>query len=382
MVSRLEDSPCGDLVPIENGRMAFAPHPLPRSLELDLPLISRLDEASRAVATLSGVGETIPNPNLLIRPFMRREAVLSSRIEGTQASLSDLFRFEVSGRYRVKGDVAEVFNYVKALEEGLRLLDRLPVSLRLINQMHSILMSGVRGQEGRPGQIRTTQVWLGVPGTPIEEARFIPPPAYLVRDALADWERFANEEMDLPPLVQCALLHYQFETIHPYMDGNGRIGRLLVVLFLCAKRVLRTPLLYLSAYFERDRQEYYDQLLRVSATGDWGTWLNYFFGGVIEQARDALSRARQLRELQEKYRGLLQASRESGNALRLVDELFAIPYMTAPLASLLLEVTNAGARGILDRLEEQGIVELVPDSWPRLYVAKQVLEVIHAESAT
>lgn len=203
-----------------------------------------------------------------------------------------------------------------------------------------------------------------------------------MRDALADWERFANEDMHLPPLVKCALLHYQFETIHPYLDGNGRIGRLLVVLFLYAKQVLRTPLLYLSAYFERDRQEYYDQLLRVSASGDWGTWLNYFLSGVIQQARDALSRARQLRELREEYRGLLQASRESGNALRLVDELFAMPYMTAPLASRLLEVTNSGALGILDRLEEQSIVEPVPDSWPRLYVAKNVMEIIHAESAT
>ena len=373
-VTELKGSPSGRLVPIESGQMAFVPHLLPRRLDLDSPLVYRLDAASRAVATLAGVGETIPNPHLLTAPFMRREAVLSSRIEGTQASISDLFLYEASRRPR--GDVLEVANYVKALEEGIGLLEKLPISLRLINQLHATLLTGVRGQDKRPGELRAEQVWIGSADTPIEDARYIPPPAPLVRDAILDWERFANDDLQMPPLVQCALLHYQFEAIHPYLDGNGRIGRLVIVLFLHAKQVIRTPLLYLSAYFERDRQRYYDQLFRVSVTGDWGTWLHYFLEGVAEQAEDALLRVRSLRDLQAGYRAVLQERRESSNALRLLDALFVLPYVTAPLAAKLLGVTTTGARGILDRLVEAGILLQIPDAWPRLYEATAILEAV------
>lgn len=380
VVKTLEKSSMGHLVPLGEGHAAFVPDPLPRNIDLDASLVYRLDQASRAMGTLAGVGETVPNPHLLTAPFMRREAVLSSRIEGTQASLSDLFLYEAS--HRPRGDVLEVVNYVRALEEGLRLLDKLPICLRLINQVHATLMLGVRGGNKRPGALRTTQVWIGSEGTPIDDARYIPPPAALLLEAMADWERFANERVKMPPLVQCGLLHYQFEAIHPYLDGNGRIGRLLIVLFLCATQVLSTPLLYLSAYFERDRQEYYDQLFRLSATGDWSTWLHYFLEGVTEQANDALFRIRQVRDLQERYRTRLQAKPESGNAFHLLEALFAQPYMTAPSASELLGLTNPGARGILDRLVEIGVLQLIPDTWPRLYVAMELLELIEAADAT
>ena len=376
--AQLANSPCGRLVPTDWGQKAFVPRPLPRSVDLSTSMVIRLDEASRAVATLAGVGETIPNPYLLANPFMSREAVLSSRIEGTQASLSDLFLYEASGSRRPKNDVIEVVNYIKALNEGIELLVKLPISLRLINRMHSVLLAGVRGEEKRPGEFRTKQVWIGSAGTPIEEAKFIPPPASFVVEAMADWERFVNERSVMPPLIQCALMHYQFEAIHPYMDGNGRIGRLLIVLFLCERKVLPVPLLYLSAYFEADRQKYYDQLYRLSATGDWGRWLEYFLKGVVEQAHDALNRARRVRVLQETYRARLQELRASGNSVRLVDELFERPYMTAPQASRLLGVTVAGARGILDRLQEAGIVASTPGTWPRVYVARELFDVIHA----
>lgn len=219
-------------------------------------------------------------------------------------------------------------------------------------------------------------MWIGPEGTLLQDARYVPPPPGMVLDVVSDWERFANEELEMPRLVQCALLHYQFEAIHPYLDGNGRIGRLLIALFLYAKGVLRTPLLYLSAYFEADRQAYYDQLLRVSATGDWSTWLEYFLTGVTEQATDALFRTRRLREMHDRYRSLLQESRESINAVRLVDELFAMPFMTAPQASRVLGITTAGARRVLDRLAERGLVKLSPGSWPRLYVADELLEAL------
>ena len=192
---------------------------------------------------------------------MRREAVLSSRIEGTQASLSDLLAYEAS--HRARGDVREVVNYITAIEQGIGMLDQLPICIRLADQLHSTLMAGVRGHERHPGELRDEQVWIGSEGTPIQDARFIPPPANRVLETLGDWERFANEPVEFPPLVQCALLHYQFEAIHPYLDGNGRIGRLLIILFLCAQGVLPTPLLYLSAYFERDRQEYYRRIYQV-----------------------------------------------------------------------------------------------------------------------
>lgn len=372
----LGKSPCGDIVPVAANQMAFVPHPLPRSLNFAPELVYRLDEASRAVAMLAGVGETIPNPHLLIRPFVRREAVLSSRIEGTQASLSDLFLHEASGMRRPKGDVFEVMNYVRALEHGLKLLDSLPVCLRLINEVHRVLLQGVRGQEKKPGELRNELVWIGSDGTALGTARYVPPPASLVRDLMLDLERFANEESRLPPLAQCALLHYQFEAIHPYPDGNGRIGRLLITLFLCWKRILPKPLLYLSAYFERNRVLYYDQLFDVSASGDWGAWLSYFFQGVAEQARDAIQRIRNVRELQDKYQRLLLERHESGNALRLVDYLFASPFVTMGAAAQTLNITYVGARGILERLRKAGIVERIEGSWPHIYVARELLGVI------
>src|SRR5437764_6784489 len=273
---RLGANAPGRLVPTEGRQYAFEPSPAPRSIRLSVDTVYLLDGASRAVSTLAGVGETLPNPHLLIQPFVRREAVLSSRIEGTQASISDVFRFEATGSSQGAGDVVEVFNYVAALELGLELLDALPICTRLTNRVHGRLLQGVRGQETRPGELRDTQVWIGAPGTPIEQARFVPPPPGSVPDLLADLERFGNEDVIIPPLVHCAMAHYQFEAIHPYVDGNGRVGRLLITLFLRTRGILPTPLLYLSAYFERNRQEYYDRLRAVSTAGDWETWIRFF----------------------------------------------------------------------------------------------------------
>ena len=366
-------------MPIGDALKAFVPDPIPREVNIDSGLIYRLDEASRAVATLAGAGETIPNPHLLIRPFMRREAVLSSRIEGTQASLSDLFMFEASGVQRK--DVVEVVNYIRALETGLELLDELPISLRLVNQLHERLLRGVRGRGKQPGVLRNEQVWIGSEGTSIGEARFVPPPPSYVRDLMLDWEHFVNETGNLPPLIQCALMHYQFEAIHPYLDGNGRVGRLLIVLFLCAKQVLSTPLLYLSVYFESNRDQYYEQLLNVSATGNWGPWLDYFLRGVTEQSIDALRRVRRLRELQERYRQMLQVKRGSGNTLRLAEELFASPYLTTPKAADTLGITQAGARRILERLVNHGVLQEVEGTWPRLFFAEEIMDAIHTREA-
>jgi Fic family protein len=369
------------LVPTIEGQMAFVPDPLPRQVDLNASLVYLLDQASRAVATLAGIGETLPNPHLLIRPFVRREAVLSSRIEGTQASISDLFLFEAAGERRASGDVKEVANYVWALDYGLNRLDELPLSMRLVNEIHAKLLAGVRGGERAPGQLRTRQVWIGPEGTSIQEARFVAPPPGHLAALLEDWEKFLHEDLQLPPLIQCAMMHYQFEAIHPYIDGNGRIGRLLITLFLCAKDVLPTPLLYLSACFDAHRIEYYDRLYAVSAAGDWEHWLRFFLQGVAEQAKDALLRSRRVRALQDKYRLVLQAGGASGNALRLLDELFAHPFMTVPFAHQLLGISQQGARNILERLAQAGIVHPDQTKWPRMYVITELLQAIEAPVA-
>lgn len=375
--SRLQTSPIGRLVPSYKGELAFVPNKLPRELVLSPRLVNQLDRASRAVSVLAGIGETLPNPHLLIRPFLRREAVLSSMIEGTQASISDVYLYEASGSKRnPSGDAREVVNYVHALERGLELLETLPLSVRLFNEVHAVLMQGVRGRERRPGEIRTEQVWIGTVGTDIGEARFVPAPADYVRDLLTDLEHFLNEDLQLPPLIRCALMHYQFETIHPYFDGNGRVGRLLVVLQLCAAKVLPTPMLYLSAYLEHHRQRYYDSLYELSVTGEWEEWMTFFLAGVEEQSNDAIVRSRRVRDLQDQYRKQLQKGRASGNALRLLDALFETPFMTPSSAASILDVTWVGAKGVLERLRAAGVVELMRERTPLMYVARDLLRVI------
>lgn len=375
-MQRLITSPCGHLVPTIEGQRAFVPDPLPSELSMSPSLVSLLDRASRAVGELSGVGETIPNPHLLTRPLLRREAVLSSRIEGTIASLSDVFAYEAESRHRPGGDVAEVINYVKALEQGIARLDTLPISLRLVNELHARLLYGVRGQESRAGEFRKQQVWIGTPGFSIGAAKFIPPPPEYLPALFHDWESFVNESNDMPPLVRCALMHYQIEAIHPYSDGNGRIGRLLITLFLSASGLLRIPLLYLSAYFERNRESYYEELFNVGATGDWERWLEYFLRGVHQEAGDVVERIRRIRSLQDEWRGLLIGRREAASVLRLLEEFFARPILTASQAAEALGISDAGTRRVLGQLIDAGIVTRHGDRWPRLYVSQRLLEEI------
>lgn len=369
----LSGSPRGELVPTIEGQSAFVPYPLPRELQMSPDAVLLLDDASRAISTLAGVGETVSNPHMLIRPFARREAVLSSRIEGTVASLSDLFAYEAGGGRQGNGDTREVFNYVQALEYGIQRLADLPISYRLVNELHARLMAGVRGERMSPGHFRTGQVWIGAPGSGIRDARFVPPPPGRLRELFYEWEDFVNNANSLPPLVRCALMHYQIEAIHPYIDGNGRIGRLLITLFLCASGVLATPLLYMSAYFERDRQRYYDELLNASRTGDWERWLSYFLKGVYLESRDALARIRRVRDLASEWRDALISRRESANGMRVLDELLANPVITAQRVAKLLGVSYPGARRILGRLEEAGIVRRIEGARPSLYAAERLI---------
>ena len=274
-IALFRNSPSGRLTRASGGYWAFVPNPLPPKLEWDNALVSLISKADIAVGTLSGLGETLPNPHLLIYPFIRREAVLSSRIEGTRSSLSDLLLFEAT-KIEKQRDVKEVQNYVHAMEYGLKRLNELPLSLRFIRELHSILMEGVRGEQATPGEFRQSQNWIGPPGCTLDEAIFIPPPVPQMQECLNQLEDFLHTEKDLPLLVRLALVHYQFEAVHPFLDGNGRIGRLLITLFLCQRKVLTKPLLYLSAFFERHRQDYYDLLLKVSREAGWREWIEFF----------------------------------------------------------------------------------------------------------
>lgn len=377
-MQQLMHSACGELVPIDEGLQAFVPDPLPRELNLSPGLVSLLDRASRAIATLDGVGETILNPHLLIRPLLRREAVLSSRIEGTFASLADVFSYEAGNERSASDDVREVINYIEALEQGIQALESMPISFRLANQMHARLLAGVRGEHRLTGEFRKIQVYIGSPLSSISDARFIPPPPDRLRELFYGWEQFVNDSIEMPPLVRCGLMHYQLETIHPYQDGNGRIGRLLITLFLISSGVLSSPLLYLSAYFERDRQRYYDELLAVSVSCDWERWLRYFLTGVLRESRDVQVRIRHIRSLQDSYRELLEDRREAISSLRLVEQLFANPIITVRGAANVLGMSIAGARRVLNRLESAGLVRHDSQTWPPLYIADDILDALQA----
>ena len=373
LLTRLGTDCYGSLVPTIDGEQAFVPCLLPRELVLSPRLVFLQDEASRAVSTLKGVGETVSNPRLLIRPLLRREALLSSMIEGTVASLTEVFSHEVR-QSKPTEDVREVINYVMALEAGIKALESLPISFRLVNQINERLLTGVRGEERHPGSFRAGQVWIGPPGSSIREARFVPPPPDQLRDLFLDWEEFANQSLEMPPLVRCAMMHYQFEAIHPYEDGNGRVGRLLITLYLIASGVLSAPLLYLSAYFERDRQRYYDELLNMSITGNWEQWLSYFLTGVRQEAQDMQTRIRSLRHLHDDYRQVLQSRRVPSSALQLLDDFFANPFMTVRAAANSLNMTASGASRVLDRLVDAGLVRRDTLGWPTLYVADKILD--------
>ncbi len=375
-----DDAP-GELVKTVEGIWAFVPAPLPPRFDIAPATISRLSAADFALGQLRGIGQMLPNAQLLIAPFLRREAILSSRIEGTIASLDQLILFEVepSGEPQ-NSDVGEVANYVSAMEYGLKRLEELPVSLRLIRELHEKLLTGVRGQDRRPGEFRQTQNAIGQQGRPVEEARYIPPPVVQMNQALSDFELFLHEPTELPILIQLALVHYQFEAIHPFLDGNGRIGRLLLSLLLCEKGYLTQPILYLSGFLEKHRDQYIDSLLRVSQNGDWIGWVNFFLEGVAEQSKDAVERSRLLLDLRQQYRERAQTARASALPLQLLDELFQIPGLTISMAQGLLGVTYVSAQRSVERLVGLGILEEVTGRQRnRVYLAPEILGIVNAE---
>jgi Fic family protein len=332
----------------------FAPKPMPRTLELSIDTIMALSSADNALGRLASAGKYLKEPSLFVRPYMTREAVASSRIEGTEASLSDVLQAEAVGGSRDDSDVREVQNYVEAFDHGLQRMDALPVSQRLMSELHEVLMQGVRGRDKRPGELRDLPVYLGSPTDSAETAVFVPPPAIALPELLSDWERFANQPPKLPVLVQCALLHYQFETIHPYMDGNGRLGRLMIVLYLRERGLLPAPLLYVSAYLEEHRREYYDRLQAVRERGEVNEWIQFFLTAVTVQSEDAVRRAEALFDLREEYRAKLAGTRS--RASEVVDLLFENPFVTARSVAERLSMTVQGALNLIRALEKKGFL--------------------------
>lgn len=364
------------------GHWTYDPDPLPPALAFSPDLVHHLSEADRALGELAGLGRMIPNPHLLIRPFLRREAILSSRIEGTQTDLEQLLQYEERPEKDPPGsDAREVGNYVLALEHGLRRLPELPVSLRLIRELHDVLMTGVRGGDRRPGHFRTVQNYISDGGGGIESARFVPPGPMDLDRVLSEFERYVGKPHDLPLLVWLALVHYQFETIHPFEDGNGRVGRLLISLLLVERQALTQPLLYLSAFFERNRSTYYDLLLGVSRDGDWDAWITFFLRGVRQQAVDAVRRSALLIDLWTGYRATLQAAGGSGRLLSLLDSVFADPLVTARRVGERLDVTPRAARQNIDRLVDAGILtEITGRQRDRMYLARDVVAIINRDT--
>lgn len=374
-----KDSKTGKLVPTLKG-MAFVPNPLPPPL-LDLaPLVPLVSRAERALGELSGIGRTLPNPYLLIRPFMRREAVASSKIEGTVTTLSQLLLFEVDEETsRTPDDAREVLNYVRALEHSLNRLDKLPISARLIREAHKILLTNVQSNRGAqvvPGEFRKDQNWIGA--KLIENARYVPPPPQEASRAMSDLEKYINDRDDeLPTLIQLALIHYQFEAIHPFPDGNGRVGRLLIPLILCERKEISQPLLYMSSYFEKNYSDYIDHMLTISQTGLWERWIAFFLDGIEETCKDAITRAQSLQVLQKSYYGKIQRARSSALLGRLIDLLFEHPAITVPYAAKRLQISYNAAKNNINRLVEAQILRpSASDNRPMVFVARDIVDTI------
>ena len=369
----------GKAIRTQTGYWAFLPAPLPPIIEWKTALVSALSEAERELSKLTTLAGNFPFPKLLTQPFVRQEAVLSSRIEGTRASLVDLYNYESAQLSFLEpdDDVREVHNYVRALDYGLERLETLPVSLRLIREIHAKLLEGVRGGQLAPGQFRRTQNWIGPAGSTIETATYVPPPVDEMRDTLHALEKFIHTDVDIPALVRAGLIHYQFEAIHPFLDGNGRVGRLLIMLLFHEWNILSQPLLNLSAYFERHRQEYYDHLLAVSQRGQWEAWLRFFLRGVGLQAQDSVFRMTRLQDIRTRYEILVQADRNPARMTAVIDFIFSRPILTIRQLEAALDMPYMAAKRYMDKLVDAEILqETTGYARNRVFLANEIFQAL------
>ncbi|MGB6043516.1 MAG: Fic family protein [Pirellulales bacterium] len=339
---------------------AFIPADLPPNppIAMDTELTKLLSDADRALGRLDGVSTVLPNPDLFVAMFVRQEAVLSSQIEGTQSTLQDVLAYEAEAAKDTQpGDVEEVVNYVAAMNHGLRRLPELPLSLRLMKEIHEKLLHGVRGSEWSPGDFRHSQNWIGPQGCTLATADFVPPPPHEMMQALDNLEHFIHDRESMPVLIQCGLIHAQFETIHPFLDGNGRVGRLMITFLLCERDILQRPLLYLSYYLKAHKAAYYDRLMAIRSDGDWEGWLKFFLRGVYEVSISATEVARQIMDMRERHRQLISTEVTSAsNAHKLLDHMFEKPTFSINQAKDMMGCAFATASSIVEQLEKLGLL--------------------------
>lgn len=347
-------SRAGKTVPQGTGYLAFVPASLPPQIAFDGEMIRLLSDADIALGRLAGITEILPNPELFVAMYVRKEAVLSSQIEGIQCTLDEVLEAEIDEDGVRTKDISDVVNYVDAMNFGMERLTTLPLSLRLIREIHSRLMAGVRGEHKDPGEFRKTQNWIGPQGATLSNAAFVPPPVPDMNAALADLEQFLHDRYSLPVSIQCAVTHLQFETIHPFLDGNGRIGRLLVPLMLHQREVMARPLLYISHYLKANRHEYYDRLMDVRVNGNWEGWVKFFLTGVAAVGHEAADTAKRI--VQFRTEAHQTAARMGKPELALIDHLFKHPIMDARTAEKLLGMAYATANNALSTLEKAGFV--------------------------
>lgn len=364
---------------------AFVPNPLPPSppLEFDAEIQELSGRAMLALGRLDGLANVLPNPAMFLYSYVRKEAVLSSQIEGTQSSLSDLLLFEMEGVAGVPiDDVQEVSNYVSAMNYGLKRLEKLPLSLRLLQEIHGVLMKKGRGSDKGPGEFRRSQNWIG--GARPGNAAFVPPPPDQVLECLGALEKFLhNDPVKTPLLIKAALAHVQFETIHPFLDGNGRLGRLLITFLFCAEGALREPLLYLSLYFKQHRQQYYELLQSVRLSGDWEEWVRFFLTGVEETANQAAETAKALMKLAAADEQRIQAiGKAAGSALRVHRVLQSQPVLSIAVASEQTKLTVPTVTSALERLVKLGMArETTGGKYGRIYAYAQYLKILSEGTA-
>ena len=345
----------GTFIRQPSGYSTFLPNKLPPepTILMDNEMIWLLSEADRKLGRLDGITQILPNPDLFVAMYVKKEAVLSSQIEGTQASFVDLFE---SGKMSTTGSpVTDVVNYVAAMNYGLQRLNEFPLSLRLIRDIHGILLQSGRGAFSNPSEFRTTQNWIGPAGCTLENAAFVPPAVPDMMQALGDLELFFYDESDIPPLIKIALIHAQFETIHPFADGNGRMGRLLITFWLCQQKILSEPLLYLSYYFKQNRTEYYDRLMNIRLKGQWEEWIKFFLKGVAYVADESTRTAKEILKLREHYIEVCYMERNS-NAVKLLEQLFYKPVITKKEATAMLGTSTPTANALVDDFEERDIL--------------------------
>lgn len=351
------------------GYSAFIPAPLPPDppIKMDDPeLIRLLSDADRALGRLDGSTSILPNPDLFVAMYVRQEAVLSSQIEGTQSTLEDVLQFEIDVKgQEIPKDVEEVVNYIRAMNYGLERLKEFPLCLRLIREIHAHLVDGVRGGDRTPGEFRKTQNWIGATGCNLATASFIPPPITEMHSSLNNLEKFLHDTTSFPVLIHCGLAHAQFETIHPFLDGNGRIGRLLITFLLCERDILQRPLLYLSHYLKAHRMEYYDRLMAIRTDGDWEGWLKFFLRGIFEVSQSATATARSILNLREAHREIIGQKISSSNyGLRLLDFLFEQPMVTVRLVEENLQCAYVTASKTVEQFVELGFLKEIT-GWQR-----------------